>query len=98
MADLISKDKVLRCLKESSEHIDWGQSEDGDAFKHYVGANYRTIAEFKPEQPEIVRCKDCRYWRPNTEFCGRWTFGWIAHRTPENWYCADGEVKQDAEA
>lgn len=58
---------------------------------------YRWFKEklFK-EQPEIVRCKDCKYWRPNTEFCGRWTFGWIAHRTPPNWYCADGEVKQDA--
>ena len=54
MADLISKDKVLRCLKESSKQIDWGQSRDGDAFKHYVGANYRTIAEFKPEQPQRV--------------------------------------------
>lgn len=52
MNDLISKDKVLRCLKESSKQIDWGQSEDGDAFKHYVGANYRTIAEFEPEQFE----------------------------------------------
>lgn len=55
MNDLISKDKVLRCLKESSEQIDWGQSEDGDAFKHYIGANYRTIAEFKPEPPEEVK-------------------------------------------
>lgn len=52
MADLISKDKVLRCLKKSSEQIDWGQSRNGDAFKHYVGTIYRTIAEFKPEQPQ----------------------------------------------
>ena len=58
MTDLISKDKVLRCLKESSEQIDWGQSEDGDAFKHYVGASYRTIAEFKPEQPQWISVKD----------------------------------------
>ncbi len=58
MSDLISKDKVLRCLKESSEQIDWGQSRNGDAFKHYVGANYRTIAEFKPEPPQWISVKD----------------------------------------
>lgn len=60
MTDLISKDKVLHCLKESSEQIDWGQSEDGDAFKHYIGAIYRTIAEFKPEQPEVAETKVVR--------------------------------------
>lgn len=55
MAELISKEKVLWCLKASSEEIDWGQSEDGDAFKHYIGAVYRTIAIIKPEHPEQKR-------------------------------------------
>lgn len=58
MSDLIRKDKVLRCLKESSKQIDWGQSKDGDAFKHYVGATYRTIATFKPGQPQWISVKD----------------------------------------
>lgn len=58
MNDLISKGKVLRCLKESSRQIDCGQSRDGDAFKHYIGANYRTIAEFKPEPPQWIRVED----------------------------------------
>lgn len=44
MNDLISRQIVLRCIKESRDNIDWGQSEDGDAFLHYTGALYRTIA------------------------------------------------------
>lgn len=44
MNDLVSRQAVLRCIKESRENIDWGQSEDGDAFLHYSAALYRTIA------------------------------------------------------
>lgn len=43
MDDYISRQTVLRCIKESRDGIDWGQSEDGDAFLHYSAALYRTI-------------------------------------------------------
>lgn len=43
------------------------------------------------EQETVVRCKDCKHWRQNTEFCGRWSVGNIAQHTPPDWYCADGE-------
>ena len=42
--DCVSRQAVLKCIKESRENIDWGQSEDGDAFLHYSAALYRTIA------------------------------------------------------
>lgn len=48
MNDYISRQTVLRCIKESRDGIDWGQSEDGDAFLHYSAALYRTVA-----------CKEC---------------------------------------
>lgn len=44
MVDLVSRQKVLRCIKESRENIDWGQSEDGDAFLRYSAALYLAIA------------------------------------------------------
>ena len=44
---------------------------------------------------ELVRCKNCKHWRPNTEFCELWTVGFIAHHTPPEWFCADGKVKED---
>lgn len=47
MDDYISRQTVLRCIKESRDGIDWGQSEDGDAFLHYSAALYRTVASEK---------------------------------------------------
>jgi hypothetical protein len=44
MNDYISRQTVLRCIKESRDDIDWGQSEDGDAFLHYSAVLYRTVA------------------------------------------------------
>ena len=53
MGDYISRQTVLRCIKESRDGIDWGQSEDGDAFLHYSAALYRTI-----ESEECVSAAD----------------------------------------
>ena len=69
MSDFVDRVTVLRCIKESRENIDWGQSEDGDAFLHYSAALYRTIAspECLPSaQPEIVRCCECAFWDRDT--------------------------------
>jgi hypothetical protein len=46
------------------------------------------------EKPEIVRCRDCKYWRTNTEFCMRWSVANVAHHTASNWFCADGERRE----
>lgn len=63
MDDLVSRQKVLRCIKESRENIDWGQSEDGDAFLHYSGALYRTIAS-KECLPSAQQWIPCSEWLP----------------------------------
>ena len=42
--EYIKRKDVLECIKESRDGIDWGQSEDGDAFLHYSACLYRTIA------------------------------------------------------
>lgn len=67
MDDLVSRQKVLRCIKESRENIDWGQSEDGDAFLHYSAALYREIASkecLPTAESEVIRCKECIYYDP----------------------------------
>ena len=60
MSDTIYRQTVLRCIKESRDNIDWGQSEDGDAFLHYTGALYRTIAseECVPSAEHIAHIGD----------------------------------------
>jgi len=43
--------------------------------------------------PHIVRCKDCKYWQTNTQFCTRWSAPFATQHTSPNWYCADAERK-----
>lgn len=42
--------------------------------------------------PELVRCKDCKYWDRRTSGCMHLT-GSIAPivKTNKDWFCADGE-------
>ena len=42
---------------------------------------------------EVVRCKDCKYWHSNTEFCDVWSLANIAQRTLADDYCSRGERK-----
>ena len=47
----------------------------------------------KSAQPEIIRCKDCKYWERDVIF---FQDGWCRgkHRNPD-WYCADAERRAD---
>ena len=38
--------------------------------------------------PEIVRCRDCKYWE-DSENCPVYDL-----ERPEDWFCADGERKE----
>ncbi len=93
MSNLVSRQAVLRCIKESRENIDWGQSEDGDAFLHYSAALYRTIAseECLPtiDAVPVVRCKDCKHRDAENGLCeGR---GWPMQLVPYDGFCDKGE-------
>ena len=44
---------------------------------------------------ELIRCKDCKYWHSNTQFCGVFSGMGIANRMPPNGYCSNGERGTD---
>lgn len=48
--------------------------------------------------PEIVRCKDCKYWSDRTileyHICTRYSRYIKNFATSWNWFCADGEPKE----
>lgn len=58
--------------------------------------------ELLKEQPQIVRCKDCKH-RPTypeaygANVNGEWCYWCELHGAwkHDDWFCADGEVKQD---
>lgn len=94
MAEYIEREKVLRCIKESREDIDWGQSEDGDAFLHYSACLYRTIASdqclLTADVVEVVRCRDCKH---NTldKNAGNANCDMFYGMTDQNGFCHYGE-------
>ena len=45
------------------------------------------------EQPEIVRCKDCKYWHETIYDTPKW-MPCMSVQTSGNWFCADGERKE----
>ena len=62
----------------------------GDCAKYAVKYISNALDLLK-EQPEIVRCKDCKYWNEDDHDCNIK----VGHFTaPPDWFCADGEVNQ----
>jgi hypothetical protein len=49
---------------------------------------------YKDRDAELVRCKDCKYWHSNTEFCDTWSSMNIAQRTTSNAFCSYGERRE----
>lgn len=52
----------------------------------YAQAIYE-ICELLKEQPDVVRCKDCKYWHDPI----RCQLDSEGLKTLEDWFCADGE-------
>lgn len=46
---------------------------------------------------DVVRCRDCKYWHSNTEFCDIWSYPNVARRTLNHEYCRRGERREDGE-
>ncbi len=45
---------------------------------------------------DLVRCRDCKYWHSNTEFCDKFSHGgFIAQRMLADDFCCRGEVRDE---
>ena len=78
----IDRDEIIMSLTELAEQ----PTEDGVV----DGVNQQTIKgalELLKEQETIVRCKDCKH-RLECDY-------WIENG--DDWFCADGEQKEDGE-
>ena len=67
----------------------WGENDVSDHF-----TNGRPDWCPLKEQPQIVRCKDCKYWKQYESY----QFGeceiYKGYNRSGNWFCADGERKE----
>ena len=47
------------------------------------------------ELQELIRCKDCKHWRMNTQFCSVFSGIGTSHRMPPDGYCSEAERKEE---
>lgn len=45
---------------------------------------------------ELIRCKDCKHWRANTQFCSVFSGICTVQRMPPDGFCSEAERKEDA--
>ena len=68
-----------------------------DTYCGYVAPHFakRMIKELPPAQPEIIRCKDCKY---HDEGYRRISFKWLPCMDicqGDNWYCGSAERREE---
>ena len=90
-------DKVIRCLEIclNDSNVCGIMCEkcqyESDYHRHCHEILMAAALELLKEQQQIVRCKDCRY-RGNSLNCLLESEGLTV---PDDWFCADGEVKDN---
>jgi len=99
--DTISRQAVNDMLKELTKKASGRATLFNSAYAYYRGAIsdvYYGVKGLPSAQPEIIRCKDCKYFDPLTEdfdynFCDAWAGG-----TNEDMFCGFAERRQDADS
>lgn len=61
----------------------------------YFGTEKSEVIVSAKDLEPVVRCKDCKYWHSNTEFCDIWSFQNIAQRTLSDGYCSRAERREE---
>ena len=46
---------------------------------------------------EVVRCKNCKHWQENTEFCSKFSTLSVTHIMPPWAFCCLGERKEQGD-
>ena len=93
MDDLISRAQAIDTLENTKTAI----SENGERYIAKQNAIMR-IDALPSAQPQIIRCKDCKYWdttwqndyAPNYHYCPM-----IDGTHRNDFYCADAERKEE---
>jgi len=91
MSDLISRQAAI----ESADKIIFRDDSGNNDVVKAMTAWKEFIKSLPSAQPEIIRCKDCKYFDPLTEdfdynFCDAWAGG-----TNEDMFCGFAERRQD---
>ena len=101
-SDTISRQAVLNA---TSTTLRITGKENAETVYGYIKKLCDDIKALPPIQPDVIRCKDCKWWDKysNTRgYClaakhGYWSEHWdisIRRTYDANWYCADAERRE----
>lgn len=92
--DSINRQAAIKALHDEivRRRINEDSNDDGALDEFDTEAILRRLP---PAQPDIIRCKDCKHWRSNTEFCSTFTELNVAHRMPPNGFCSCAEGREE---
>lgn len=95
MDDTISRQAVIDEAEEWIETYNSGRGgkRERDAIKRVISR----IKKLPSAEPEIIRCKDCKYQDENQR---RVSVKWLPCmdvRTGSNWYCGSAERKENSD-
>lgn len=94
---MIDREKIIRELEDLGG---WHTHHYNPLHYEYAETIHNALVLLK-EQPEVVRCKDCKYYESYGKFCrydgayksnSKHLYGIMCN---PDWYCADGERKEE---
>ena len=102
MGGCISRQAAIKALSDAGL-LNYAATGDGNGMIHAINV----IKGMPSVQPEIIRCKDCRWWDKygdyDNGYCmaakhGHWSEHWeicIRRKYKGDFYCADAERRTD---
>ena len=96
MSDLISRQAAIEYLMTNMNWYDEDGYESDDDYKRECITDL--INGVPSAQPEIIRCKDCRYYQDNNDGYPHINCKWDANETPDaDDFCSGAERRTDEE-
>ena len=89
MSDLIDRQQAIDALDEIEAEV-----ADGYGYQYAKWREY--FVEMPSAQPEIIRCKDCKYWtKQEDSLQGRCAL--LGIYPTGGWFCANADVRGEKE-
>ena len=100
LAELREKFKDRNLLEELGwgayhNHSGYTSKADGEFLNWLCNAAYKAIKALPSAQPEIVHCKDCKWWDKQDFLQGRCAL--LGIRPTGGWFCANADVRGEKE-
>ena len=92
MQDLISRQAAIEALGEKP--LAWTEGEYELGLQNQWQSDVDALNGLPPAQPEIIRCKDCKYYRWEINMCDE-PFSTAHNVVHEYDYCSKAERKTD---